>query len=149
MLRSMISRDPVPKALAALLGFLLWGAIAVAAGRTGRDGAFYLREAWDSPLYWQVGLPALAIALLTMGALWPRGAWRWATFAAAGQALAMIVFAPSGMGLGLWPLALVSILAISLLFLVPVYLGVLAQLPFRRRGGGPPRPPPLSSRGTS
>ena len=68
-----------------------------------------------------------------MGCLWPRGAWRWATFLATGQACAMVVFAPGGTGLGLLPLGLISILLLSLPLLVPVYLGVLAERLFRRR----------------
>src|SRR5690606_30615083 len=98
-------------------------------------------------LYWTVGLPALAAALLMMGWLWPRGAWRWAAFAAAGQSVAMVVFAPGGSGLGLLPLALAAILLVSLPLFVPVYLGVLGPALFRPRGGGPPPPPPSSSRG--
>ena len=137
MLNRMFGRDPVPKLLAAALGFLVWGAVAVAAGGLGPDGAFRLREAWDSPLYWQVGSPALASALLAMGWLWPRGAWRWAGCAAAGQAIAMVVFAPGGSGLGLLPLALISVLLVSLPLLAPAYLGALAQRLF---GGGPPPP---------
>lgn len=133
----MFRDDPLPKALAAALGFLVWGAVAVLAGASGR-----LREAWDSPLYWEVGSPALAAALVALGWLWPRGAWRWAAFMAAGQAVAMAVFAPSGGDFGLLPLALASILLISLPLLVPVYLGVLGQLIFRPRSGGPPPPRP-------
>jgi hypothetical protein len=125
----MFSRDLTPKALAAGLGFLVWGAIAVAAGDFGR-----FREAWDSPLYWLVGLPVLAAVLGAFGWTRPRGAWRWSMLMAAGQAVAMIVFAPSGADLGLWPLALAVIIAVSLPMLVPVYLGVLGGWLFRRLG---------------
>jgi hypothetical protein len=79
-------------------------------------------------------LPILAAALVALGWTHPNGAWRWAMFMAAGQAIATIVFAPSGTDLGLWPLALAMIVAVSLPMLVPVYPGVLGGWLFRRLG---------------
>jgi hypothetical protein len=137
----MLRPDPAPKLLAAALGFLVWGAVAVAVGR-GPDGSFRLIEAWDSPLYAEIGLPALAAALLVMGWLWPRGAWRWWLCVALGTAIAIVVFLPPGRSFNLWPLSIVAVLLTTAPLLLATYLGVLAQRVFRPRPGGPPPPRP-------
>lgn len=136
----MLRRDLAPKLLAAAVGFAVWGAVAVLGGRREADGALRLIEAWDSPLYAEVGMPAMGAALFVMGWLWPQGAWRWWAAAALGAAVAIVVFLPPGQSLNLWPLSILAVLAVTAPLLMPIYLGVLGERLVRRRGGGP-RPP--------
>lgn len=138
----MPRRDLTPRLLAAAAGFAVWGAVAVAGGRTGPDGAFRLIEAWDSPLYAEAGLPALGVALLVMGWLWPERAWRWWAAAVLGTAVAIVVFLPPGRSFNLWPLSIAALLVTLAPLLIPLYLGVLGERLFRRLGGGPPPPRP-------
>ncbi|HSO07710.1 MAG TPA: hypothetical protein VLW45_10735, partial [Pelomicrobium sp.] len=52
--------------LAVALGAAIWIGIAAASGR---------REAWDSELYFALGIPALCVLALVLGYLSPRNSW--------------------------------------------------------------------------
>ena len=74
------------------------------------------REAWDSPLYWTMGLPVAAIAAATLGYLSHRSAWVGTLAIVPAQVMAMMV--RSGEIGGLWPLAIVLSSILSGPFLV-------------------------------
>jgi hypothetical protein len=70
------------------------------------------REAWDSPAYFQVGMPALCVMSALMGYLSPDHPWPWGAVPLGAQTLWMV--ATQGLG-NLWPLGLI----VSGIFAVP------------------------------
>jgi hypothetical protein len=82
--------------LAALaLGIVVWAAITSVSGR---------REAWDSSLYFSVGMPLVCAGSMVLAILEPAHSWRWGVIPFAGQFLAML--AAEGVG-NLLPLGIV------------------------------------------
>jgi hypothetical protein len=63
------------------------------------------REAWDSPLYWTVGLPAAGAVSLAIGFLSQRVDWLWAILIVPSQVLTMMI--RGGEIGGLWPLTVI------------------------------------------
>ncbi len=89
-------------ALAIAAGAALWLATSLATGKA---------EAWDSSVYWSVAYP-VAIALSgALGFAFPHRPWRWAFAVMLSQAAVMMF---GGAGLGLLPLGLVLLAALSL-----------------------------------
>jgi len=111
-------------------GFAVWAVLSLAAGRV-YDGAFMVREAWDTPVYFTVGLPVLLAGAGIAGWLRPERVWRWALLVVAGQAVAMALIHPAGSGLGLVPVAIVFIgLPLALVLTIAAIVGALIS----RRG---------------
>ena len=79
------------------------------------------REAWDSPLYWILGLPAAGIASVVIGFLSQRADWLWAAAIIPSQVMTMMV--RSGEISGLWPLMLVLSSMLSTPFVVASFVG--------------------------
>ena len=120
----------VAAALAAAAGFIVWAALSFAAGRM-YDGTFIVREAWDTPAYFSVGLPVLLAGAGVAGWLQPDRVWRWALLVVAGQAVAMALIHPPGSGLGLLPLTIVFIgLPLALVLTIAAIVGAVIS----RRG---------------
>jgi hypothetical protein len=92
----------VPYAVSALIGLAVCLAISLATGR---------KEAWDSDLYFSVGMPVMVLAIFAISWLFPKGAWRWTVSMAVGQSVAMLL---GGNSLSLWPLAVLAMLFFSL-----------------------------------
>src|SRR5689334_19955597 len=92
----------LPHALAFLAGFATCLAIVLVTGR---------KEAWDSPLYFLVGLPLMCVAAGAIAFRFPERSWRWGIGMAVGQSIAMALGAGS---LTLWPLALVAMTVLSI-----------------------------------
>jgi hypothetical protein len=67
---------------AALGGAAVWAAISLVSGRS---------EAWDSGLYFAVGLPVVCLMSLVFGYFWPSRSWRWGVAPFVGQFLWMLV----------------------------------------------------------
>ncbi len=119
------------------IGAALWIAVSVFGGR---------REAWDSPLYFQMVLP---LAALTAGAVAYRApvrAWRWAMFPFWAQAFVAFLQNPTA---NLLPLGLILFSVFGAICLIPASIG--ARLGRRRAGavsaGSPlPIPAPRSPR---
>lgn len=78
------------------------------------------REPWDSPLYWQVGMPLVALAAACVGYLAMGTAWRAAALIMPAQ-VATMMFRAGEVG-NLWPLALALALVMSLPFVLVAYL---------------------------
>ena len=97
-----MKRDGVLALAAFAAGALLWGLLAALTHR---------REAWDSGLYWTVGLPASYAVAALLAWMEPRRSWRWAIIPFAGQATWM--FAAAGIG-NLAPLGLVFFAVLSI-----------------------------------
>jgi hypothetical protein len=86
------------------------------------------REAWDSPLYWTVGLPIAGVAALVIGFLARRLEWLWTVLIVPGQVLTMML--RSAEISGLLPLAVVLSAVLSTPFVVAAFVG--SRLPPRR-----------------
>jgi hypothetical protein len=96
------TREWMPYAAAALSGLAVCLAISLATGR---------REAWDSELYFSIGMPVMVVAIFALSYFFPQRAWRWTLSMAIGQSIAMLL---GGNSLSLWPLAIIAMLFFSL-----------------------------------
>lgn len=67
------------------------------------------REAWDSPMYFTTGIPAMALVSFILSYLDPRPL-HWAVAMAVGQSLALVL---SDGSFSLWPLAMIAMLVCS------------------------------------
>lgn len=72
---------------AAGAGALIWVLISTASGK---------REAWDSSLYFSVGMPAVCLLAGALGFLEPKRTWRWGLAPLAGQFFAMLLMVGPG-----------------------------------------------------
>ena len=99
-------------------GFALELGVHLASGR---------REAWDSPIFWTVGLPAAALAALLIGLFAQRPEWRWTVLIAPSQVLTMML--RSGDIGGLWPLTLVLSSILSAPFVAAAFVGSRLRRP--------------------
>lgn len=79
----MLSPERLPRALAAGIGVAVWLAIALVSGKA---------EAWDSALYWVVGLPLLYMACLALGWFFPARAWEHGPVALLSQGVPLLLF---------------------------------------------------------
>ena len=85
------------------------------------------REAWDSPLYWTVGLPAAGLISAAIGYLSRGRDWLWSFLVVPSQVTTMMM--RNGELGGLWPLAAALSAILSAPFVVAAFLGSS----FRRR----------------
>src|SRR5919106_1509780 len=72
---------------------------------SGRVAETLRREAWDTDLYWLIGLPLCYLVAGVLGWFGPEHIWRWPLAMMATQALVMLLFSESG--LSLLPLGLI------------------------------------------
>jgi len=98
----MGKKDGVAFALSTVTGLAVCLAITFAAGK---------KEAWDSTLYFTVGIPVMCVLAFAIGYAFPEKAWRWALGIALGQSIALLLF---GGSLALWPLTIVAMTILSL-----------------------------------
>jgi hypothetical protein len=106
----------VPTRTAALLAVTVGVALEVwISFATGR------REAWDSTLYWTVGLPLAIVAAGGIGYLTRGNGWLAAGLIVPGQVLAMAY--RSGSSPTLWPLTLALACVLGLPFALVAYAG--------------------------
>ena len=96
---------------AAAGGALIWVLIATASGK---------KEAWDSELYFAVGMPAVCLLAALLGFLEPKRTWRWGAAPLAGQFLAMLLMVGPG---NLLPL---GIIVFGVLAVPPILLARFA-----------------------
>ncbi len=94
--------DYIPLAASALSGFLVCLVISMATGR---------KEAWDSGVYFSVGIPVMCALMFAIGYRFPGRAWRWTLSMAVGQTIAML---SAGNSLSLWPLSLLAMTVLSM-----------------------------------
>lgn len=91
--------------IAAVIGILIWVAVSTVSSKP---------EAWDSPLYFAVGIPLLCVVAGILALIEPINPWKWAVVPLAAQAAWM--FMTQGFG-NLAPLGVLffGVLAIPLL----------------------------------
>jgi hypothetical protein len=96
----------LPAALSVLTGIASWEIVRQLGSR---------REAWDDPLYWQVGFPLLILVAFVLGAIWRQRPWRLGALMVAAQAVWSLGLAflqdgvPNLLPLGLVMFALLSL----------------------------------------
>jgi hypothetical protein len=83
----MSKRERVIFVILAVIGVTVWTAIAGASGQ---------REAWDSCLFFAVGLPVMLVAAAVAGYLEPKRPWIWGIAVVSLQPLALMVGAEPG-----------------------------------------------------
>ena len=104
----------ITAAVSVVAGFCVWAGLSLIGG---------VREAWDAPAYWLVGLPILAAVSGIAGYFVPVRVWRWPVFIGLGQILGMIVLNP-GPGWGLLPLMLAFVMVPLIIILtIPALIG--------------------------
>ena len=113
--------------LLAGLGLLVWIGLSVWAGLSSTEFGFRLREAWDTPAYFYVGLPLMAAAVTAAAFFRPERAWRWPLCLVAGHQLGVVLI---GLGmqsdLSLFILTLILSIMLAAFFAIPAMLGSLA-----------------------
>jgi hypothetical protein len=111
----------IPFAASAVAGLLVCLGISLATGR---------KEAWDSEVYFSIGIPIMGVLIFAIGYRFPDRAWRWTLSMAVGQAVAML---SAGNSLSLWPLSLIAMTVLS----VPQFIvgSVASRLATRKAGG--------------
>lgn len=102
-------------ALSALSGVAVWLGLMHLSG---------VREGWDSPLYFSVGIPLVALVAAISGFLVPIRAWRWGLLPMGAQAAIAFASNPTA---GLLPLGLVFFAVLALPCILGAYLGVLVK----------------------
>ena len=101
-------------AVSVAAGFCVWAGLSLVGG---------VREAWDAPAYWLIGLPSLAAVSGIAGYFVPVWVWRWPVFLGLGQILGMIVL-NSDAGWGLLPLMLAVVMVPLIIILtIPALIG--------------------------
>ncbi len=103
------------------IGAATWIVVSVLGGR---------REAWDSPLYFTVALPVIAVAVAFVAYRVPVRIWRWAMFPFWAQALVAFLQDPTA---NLLPIGLIVFSFFGAVCFLPASIG--AQ--FGRRGNLP------------
>jgi len=82
------------------------------------------REAWDDPLYWQLGYPVLLLAAFLMGMVWRDRPWRWVVGLIAGQVIWSLALALTRDGVpNLLPAGLIMFALLTLPCLLAAYVG--------------------------
>ena len=105
-----------------LSGFALW---ALSSALPLTDA---LREGWDRPAYWQIGLPLVFAAQVIVAAVSHERITRAPLWVLLGHAVAMAFVAPSGTGFGLLPLAIVFVgVPLYLLLLMAAFIGRMVR----------------------
>ena len=108
----------LPGLLLALVGFAVWTVFSLWPWLMNSHAPFRIREAWDTPLFWQVGVPVMLLAQLGGGML-SDGRLSWQPLGMLGGFLAAIVLVrPAGGDFGMLPLAMI-------LIGLPAYAGLL------------------------
>jgi len=113
------SKEFVPFLASALAGLVVCLGITIATGR---------KEAWDSDVYFLVGIPVMCSLIFAISYLFPLRAWRWTLGMAFGQSVAIAL---GGGSLSLWPLSIVAMTILS----VPQWItGLVASKLAQRKG---------------
>jgi hypothetical protein len=96
-----MKRDHWLYLVAAVCGAAIWILIALASGR---------KEAWDSGLYFSVGIPAVCLVSMTFAFFEPNRSWRWGVLPLFGQFVWMLLSPGPG---NLLPLGVIVFGAVS------------------------------------
>jgi hypothetical protein len=119
-----------PRGIACILagiGFGVWISLSLWAGVASGEAAFRLREAWDDPTYFFIGMPAMAAAVAVAGFLQPSRVWRWPLSLVTGHQAGLLLV---GVGMQSAPsLALLAVILAAMMgavLCVPAIIGAVA-----------------------
>lgn len=107
--------------MAALCGAAIWIAISLVSGRA---------EAWDSGLYFSVGIPAVCLVSLAFALFEPARWWHWGVLPLFGQFVWMLLSQGPG---NLLPLGIVVFAVLSIPSIITARIG--ASIARRRENG--------------
>jgi len=113
-----VKRDHWRYLAAAACGAAIWIVIALVTGK---------REAWDSGLYFAVGIPAVCLVAMVFAYHAPARPWRWGVLPMAGQLAWMVL--SQGVG-NMLPLGLI---VFAILSIPPVVAAAVGAFVARRR----------------
>ena len=91
------------------------------------------KEAWDSPEYFTIGIPAMCLVIFALAYFFPQRAWRWALSMAIGQSVAMVL---GGGSASLWPLAIIAMTVVS----VPQFIVAMVASSIAKKMAPPDEP---------
>ena len=118
----------LPGLMLAFLGFAVWTVFSLWPWLMNSHAPFRIREAWDTDLFWHVGVPVMLLAQLAGGML-SDGRISWQPLGLLGGSFAGIMLVrPAGGDLGMLPVAMIMIGA-------PAYVGLLAAAAIGRTLG--------------
>jgi hypothetical protein len=106
-----MNKDPWFYLAAATSGVVTWVLVSAVTGRS---------EAWDSGLYFSVGMPVVCIVSLALGFLEPRRAWRWGVVPLLAQFFWMLLTQGPG---NLLPLGIIVFVVLSVPSIVTARIG--------------------------
>ena len=119
----------LPGLLLALHGFAVWTAFSVLPGLMQSSAPFRIREAWDTALFWRLGVPSMLLAQAAGGAVaGDRILWQ-PLWMLGGLFAGVAAVHPGGSDFGMLPLTVI-------LIGIPSYLGLLAAAAVGRTVGG-------------
>jgi hypothetical protein len=108
--------------LAAIVGgAAIWIFVALSSGRA---------EAWDSDLYFSVGIPAACLVSMALAFFGPKRPWRWGVLPFAGQFAAMLVSQGPG---NLLPLGMVALAVLSIPSIIAAWVSASIATRWARR----------------
>lgn len=118
----------LPGLLLVLVGFAVWTAFSVLPGLMQSSAPFRIREAWDTALFWRLGVPLMLLAQAVGGAVARNGIIWQPLWMLGGLFAGVVAVHPGGGDFGMLPLAVI-------LTGVPSYLGLLAAAAVGRAAG--------------
>jgi len=119
----------LPGLLLALFGFAVWTAFSVLPGLMQSSAPFRIREAWDTALFWRLGVPSMLLAQAAGGAVAGDRIFWQPLWMLVGLFAGVAAVHPGGSDFGMLPLTVI-------LIGIPSYLGLLAAAAVGRTVGG-------------
>ncbi|MGC3975690.1 MAG: hypothetical protein QM771_15110 [Nitrospira sp.] len=110
----MMTRDTWLFVTAAAGGMVVWTLVSAFSHKS---------EAWDSDLYFTLGMPAVCLLSALLGYLEPNNPWRWGAAPLVGQALVMLLTHSPG---NLMPFGILMFGILALPSIVAAKIGALA-----------------------
>ena len=108
----------LPGLMLAFLGFAVWTVFSLWPWLMNSHAPFRIREAWDTDLFWRVGVPVMLLAQLVDGMLSDGRISRQPLGLLGGLLAAVMLVRPAGSDFGMLPVAMILIGA-------PAYIGLL------------------------
>ena len=118
----------LPGLMLAFLGFAVWTVFSLWPWLMNSHAPFRIREAWDTDLFWRVGVPVMLLAQLVGGMLSDGRISRQPLGLLGGLLAAIMLVRPAGGDLGMLPVVMIMIG-------VPAYVGLLAAAAIGRAFG--------------
>jgi hypothetical protein len=118
----------LPGLVLALVGFSVWTLFSLWPWLTGSAAPFRIREAWDTGLFWRVGVPLMLVAQAAGGALTDGKVLVQPVWMLGGLLAGVVLVHPAGSNFGLLPLTVV-------LVGLPSYVALLAATAVGRAVG--------------